>query len=288
MIIENAGLVLEGGGMRGLYTAGVLESFLDIGIEFKYIVGVSAGACNAASYISKQKGRNKIVNTAFVKDWRYLSLRNLFKVKSLFGMDFIFDEIPKKLVPFDYESFLKSHTAFKIGATDCNTGKGVYFDKSEMDDKFSALRASCSLPLASPIVSFRGYELLDGGVSDPIPVYKSIADGNNKNVIILTRNKGYKKEQLKFVGVYKAKYGQYPKLLETIRNRHNNYNAALDFIEKQEEQGNAVVIRPSKLLKADRFEKDPAKLLELYQNGYDDGRDAIEKIRSLIKEDVCG
>ncbi|MCX7708740.1 MAG: patatin family protein, partial [Clostridia bacterium] len=171
--MEKVGLVLEGGGMRGLYTAGVLECFLERGLYFNYVVGVSAGACNAASYISRQKGRNKIVNTRFVKDWRYLSLRNLLLKKSAFGMDFIFDEIPNKLVPFDFETFYKENCDFYVGATDCRTGKAVYFSKDEMKKDFDALRASSSIPLLSPIVHINSMELLDGGVADPIPIRKS-------------------------------------------------------------------------------------------------------------------
>jgi predicted patatin/cPLA2 family phospholipase len=142
------GLVLEGGGMRGVYTAGILEFFLEKALYFPYVIGVSAGACNAISYIAKQKGRNKRVNIEFIRDSRYLSYRNLWKEKSMFGMDFIFDELPNKLVPFDYETFQRTEHTFIVGATDCLTGKPVYFNNHQEDNMNVVLRASSSLPFA--------------------------------------------------------------------------------------------------------------------------------------------
>lgn len=281
--MQNVGLVLEGGGMRGLYTAGALEFFLEQGIEFGYVIGVSAGACNAASYISRQKGRNKVVNTAFLKDWRFAGLRNFIIKGSLFGMDFIFDEIPNKLVPFDYETFYKSPVNFKMVATDCNTGLPVYFDKTDLDRQLTVLRASSSLPLVSPMVDYRGLSLLDGGIADPVPIHRAVSDGCPVNVIVLTRNSGYKKDPVSFpeILLYKAKYRQYPRLVRTIMNKHIIYNQAMDYIWDLEQKGQAVVIRPTRKLAVNRYEKNVGRLLDLHGQGYADAAASFKSIQAL-------
>lgn len=282
VIMESVGLVLEGGGMRGLYTCGVLEYFMDKNLYFNYIIGVSAGACNAASYISKQKGRNEKVNIHFVRDKRYMSFRNMIKERSFFGMNFIFDEIPNKYVKFDFETFKKSTCKFLIGTTDCKTGKPVYLNKEDIDEKFNPLRASASLPLMSPIVKFKGYELLDGGISDSIPILKSMEDGNKKNIIILTRNKDYRKSPLKFSKLVRLKYRKYPKLIDSMLNRYKKYNETLDYIDKIEKEGNVIVIRPLHKLEVGRLERDPDKLYELFKSGYRDAKDSYKKIIQFI------
>ncbi len=280
--MKNVGLVLEGGGMRGLYTCGVLEYFMENDLYFNYVIGVSAGACNAVSYISRQQRRNEKVIIGFVKDWRYMSLRNLILSKSYFGMDFIFDEIPNKHVLFDFETFYKSPGVFLVGATDCRSGQPMYLNKNDLGEQFQALRASASLPMLSPIVSYKGYELLDGGISDSIPIKKSIKDGNTKNIIVLTRNKGYKKRPGKFNALLKLKYRNYPQLIETMLNRYKNYNETLDYIDHLEKEGKAVVIRPSKELEVGRLEKDPQKLHRLLQQGYEDTKRSYERIREFV------
>ena len=281
--MNNIGLVLEGGGMRGLYTCGALEFFMDKDLYFQYIIGVSAGACNAVSYISKQKGRNIKVNTGFLNNWRYMSLRNLLFEKSFFGMDFIFKEIPGKFVPFDYETFQNSPCEFLVGATDCKTGKAVYFNKDDIREGFDVLRASSSLPVISPIVQFKGYELLDGGISDSIPIAKSIEDGNEKNIVILTRNKGYRKNPMKFGKLIKIKYRKYPLLIESMMNRYKKYNETMDCIEELEEKGKVMVIRPFKKLMVDRLERNSNKLHELFNNGYEDAENSYERIQEFMR-----
>lgn len=280
--MNNIGLVLEGGGMRGLYTCGVLEHFMEKELYFKYIIGVSAGACNAASYISRQKGRNIKVNTGFLEDRRYMSFRNLILEKSYFGMDFIFREIPDKLVKFDYEAFHNAQCEFLVCATDCKTGKAVYFNKEDFKDGFDVLRASSSLPLISPIVRYKGHELLDGGVADSIPIAKSIQDGNDRNIVVLTRNKGYRKSPAKFARLMKMKYRKYPQLVEAIMNRYKKYNETLDHIEELEEKGKVIVIRASREIKVDRLERNSARLHELFENGYEDAENSYEKIKAFI------
>lgn len=280
--MNKVGLVLEGGGMRGLYTAGILDFFMEKDLYFPYVIGVSAGACNAASYISKQKERSKRINIDYVKNPRYLSYRNLVKEESIFGMDFLFNEIPNKLEPFDYTTFHSSEQRFIIGTTDCETGNPLYFDKNKCKDILGVLRASSSIPLLSPVVEVEGKKLLDGGVADSIPIKKAIEDGFKRNIIILTRNKEYRKKPYKFKLFVKRSYSKYPKLVDKIFNRYKIYNNTLDYIEELENKYKAFVIRPSKPLKVDRLEKNPQKLKELYKMGYEDAKNLYLKMKEWI------
>lgn len=270
--MKDTALVLEGGGMRGIYTAGVLEYFLENDINFPYVAGVSAGACHAFSYISKQKGRNRRIMIDYINDKRYLSFRNYFKEKSLFGMNFIFDEIPNNLVKFDYETFENDNRDFYIGVTDIVTGESIYYNKKELNDPNLIVRASSSLPLVSPIVEYENKKLLDGAIADPIPIEKALRDGYEKFVVVLTRNLGYKKEKDKSIRLAKRFYKKYPNLIKLMETRHEVYNRQLDLIDELEKQGRAIVIRPSEKLQVDRFTKDKNKLEGLYKLGYLDGK----------------
>lgn len=282
MFVEGTGLVLEGGGMRGVYTAGVLESFLDNGISFPYVIGVSAGACNAASYLSQQKGRNKRVNLEYISDSRYLSLQNYIKKRELFGMDFIFNEIPSRLIPFDFKTFYQNKTEFVIGTTDCTSGEPVYFKKSDYGkDMLTVLKASSSLPFVSQEIFFKGKYLLDGGISDSIPIKKAKSDGFGKNVIVLTRNEGYTKKPSRFGFLVKKKYSQYPGLQRALTRRYQMYNDTINEIIQEEKKGNIMVIRPSSPIKVGRLERNVSRLEELYQQGYEDGLARIEAIMHL-------
>lgn len=279
MVIEDIGLVLEGGGMRGVYTAGVLEYFLEQNLEFPYTIGVSAGASMAASYLSKQKGRNKKVNIGLVADKRYFSLGNYLKKRQLFGMDFLYDEIPNKLVPFHYDRFFANKGELVVGTTDVITGEPVYFKKADYGkDLLTVLKASSSLPFIAPEVTFRNKILLDGGISDSIPVRRAEADGYEKNVVILTRNKGYRKSPSKFQFLVKSKYPEYTGLQNAMKNRYIMYNETLRYIEEEEKNGKLLVIRPEVPLEVGRMERNPQKLEKLYQLGYEDGRNIMDKI----------
>ncbi|MCY6369591.1 patatin-like phospholipase family protein [Clostridium ganghwense] len=278
----NVGLVLEGGGMRGLYTAGILDFFMEKNLYFPYVIGVSAGACNAASYISRQKGRNKRINIDYINNPKYLSYRNLIIERSVFGMEFLFNEIPNKLDPFDFEAFNKSHQRFIIGTTDCETGRPLYFDKNKCKDILKVIRASSSIPLLAPIVELENKKLLDGGVSDSIPVKKAIEDGMKRNIVVLTRNKEYRKKPHKFKMFIKRTYSQYPNLVDTIFNRFKIYNDTLDYIEKLEEEKKIFVIRPSESLNVDRLEKNPEKLRALYDMGYRDAKQLYTRMKEWI------
>lgn len=270
------GLVLEGGGMRGLYTAGVLDYLMDQGIEFDYCIGVSAGACHATSYLSKQRGRSFRINTAYLEDSRYLSIKNFLKTGSMFGMNFIFDEIPNKLDPFDYDTFLKTKCEFYAGVTDVATGKPAYFGIEAMDHDATVLRASSAIPVFSPMVEFRGRKFLDGGTSDPIPVKKALADGCEKLVIVLTQHRDYVKSPEKFRGIYKNLYARYPEMVATLDRRYQVYNESRQLAFQLEKEGKAIVIVPDKPVGLDRFEKDIRKLRALYEKGYAQAKAAVQ------------
>lgn len=282
MLVDGTGLVLEGGGMRGVYTAGVLESFLENGVTFPYVIGVSAGACNAASYLSQQKGRNKRVNLEYISDPRYLSWQNYMRNKELFGMEFIFHEIPSKLIPYDFEAFYQNKAEFVIGTTDCISGDPVYYKKSDYgQEMLTVLKASSSLPFVSQEIFFKDRYLLDGGISDSIPLKKAKSDGYGKNVVVLTRNEGYKKKPSRFSFMVKKKYPHYPGLQRALVNRYKMYNDTINDMIEEEKKGNVIIIRPSNPIKVGRLERNATRLEELYQQGYEDGLASIESILQI-------
>ncbi len=275
-------LVLEGGGMRGFYSAGVFEAFMDAGIMFPYVIGVSAGAANALSYISGQPKRNRQVVEFYANDKRYVGKRNLLLHRSLFNMEFVFHTVPKNHIYMDWEMFKKQNIRFLTGAMDCMTGKTVWFEKHHIKPSLETIIASCSMPMVSKIVRYKGFELLDGGVSDPIPIEKSIADGNKFHVIVLTRNKGYSKTAFKHTKLLKLLYPKYPKMVESVLNRHKVYKRQLKLAEQLEIEGKAIIIRPQNKLQVERTAKDIKKLLELYDEGHEEGKNVIHKILKNI------
>lgn len=271
------GIVLEGGGMRGIYTAGVLQSFLDMHFLADEVVGVSAGASIGISYVAMQSGRGLRTTVDYAGDKRYLSFANYRKTKSFFGMDFIFGDLPDRLDPFDYEAFQKSPCDFYAGATDIRSGETVYFGKEHIVSPNLVLRASCSLPMFSPIVAYQGGEYLDGGLHAPIPLEKALADGCDKLIAVLTRQHGYRKEPQKAHALYARKYRAYPNLVRVLDQRHRIYNAALDTLARMERDGTAIVVAPQQPLPLDRFETKRDRLLQAYRLGAADGQDALAK-----------
>lgn len=276
------GLVLEGGGMRGLFTAGVLDGLAEGGFSFDYLIGVSAGACNGVSFVSGQQGRNKRINLTYAVDKRYVSISNFLKTKSMFGMDFIFREIPDVLDPFDYDAFAASSTEFVTGVTDAKTGQPYYFDKSAIDHDSTVLRASSSIPVFSPPVEFQGGVYLDGGTTDPIPVEKALADGCDRLLVVLTRERGFRKEPEQFRGIYRRVLKQYPAMIEALDRRHTVYNQMLERLTELEQDGAAMVIAPPEKLTLSRFEKDPVKLEALYTLGYRELAAQAETVRRFF------
>lgn len=284
----NSGLVLEGGGMRGVYTAGVLDYFLEKELYFPYVIGVSAGACHGSSYVARQHGRNRQVTIDYVGHRDYISYRNLLVKKELFGMDFIFDKLPKELVPFDFDTFNSSTDRFLIGTTDCITGEPVYFDKSDYpEENLKLIRASSTLPFMAPAIEFDGRILMDGGIADPIPIRKTLSDGIEKPVLVLTKPKGYRKKKSSFGWLPRYAFKQYPGLTRALDTRYQLYNDTLDYIEELEAKKEVLVIRPSQVMKVGRTERNPVKLTQLFELGYEDAKSAFEEMAAWLNPDLA-
>ncbi|PRO66879.1 patatin-like phospholipase family protein [Alkalicoccus urumqiensis] len=280
-------LILEGGGMRGVFTSGVLEYFLENDIQFPAVYGVSAGACNAASYISMQSGRNRAVTIDYTDHPEYISIRRLLRHGELFNMDLIFDRIPNEEQPFHYERFFASSTKFFIGTTDCETAEPVFYEKQEVqDDLNTILRASSSLPLAAPVVPFQGRYLLDGGLSEPIPFQRALKDGSGPLVIVMTQPEGYSKQPPgRSFWYMRRRLKQFPELVHLMETRWKLYNDAMRSVLQLEQQGRAVVIRPESSRVVSRVERNKTKLETLYAHGFEkaaEKREEIEQLTDLI------
>jgi predicted patatin/cPLA2 family phospholipase len=267
--MTNSCIVLEGGGLRGAFTSGVLEYFLEKEINFDRVVGVSAGACVGASYLSKQYGRNRKVNVEYPSDKRYMGFRHLFTTGSYFNMKFVFGELPGKLVPFDEQAFFKNPAEFDVITTSLNSGNSVIFSKKEIAnigiDK--ALIASSSIPLLSQPVNIGGQLFFDGGVSDSIPVKYALSK-HEKAVVVLTRPRGYRKRKIKNNLLFKLVFKKKPEFLETLLKRNVEYNKTLDFCDQMEREGKLFIIAPSSEFSIGRTEKSFEKRMDLYNHGY--------------------
>ena len=268
-IDSNTALVLEGGGLRGVFTCGVLDYFMDNGIRFPFTVGVSAGACNGLSYMSGQRGRAKASNIDLMEKYHYVGLRYLLTQKCIMDFKLLFEEFPEKIIPYDYDRYFSNPDRFVMVTTNCLTGKAEYLEeKSSSARVMDIVRASSSLPFVSPITYVDGVPMLDGGIVDSIPVEYAMSQGYEKLVVVLTRNKGYRKPDSK-MPLAKIAYRKYPNLQNALRNRNAVYNKTMDLIEKLEDEGKITVIRPTRPIEVSRMEKDTAKLAALYQEGYD-------------------
>lgn len=282
--MNKIGLILEGGGMRGIYTAGVLDFFIEKNIEVDITIGVSAGSCHASSYLSKQYKRAYNATVDYINDKRYLSFSNLIKTGSIFGMDFMFNKIPNELNIYDYDTFAKSKSKFVVVATNCETGSPEYFELKDLKKEIIYMQASCSIPMFANIVEIDDFKLVDGGVSDSIPIEYSLNQGYKKNIVVLTRDITYKKNKQKFLPIVNKKYKKYPNLVKAIENRHLNYNKSLNLVNKLEKDGNVLVIRPKKPVNVSQIEKNAKKLTALYEEGYDDAKELYDKILDFIKK----
>ncbi len=261
---KKTALILEGGGFRGMFTAGILEAFLNNQVVFDSVYGVSAGASYGASYVSKQSGRNLKVNQ-FIGDKRYCGIRNLLQTGSYFSWDFIYEEIAQKILPYNYES-LKYSCDFFAGASNCNTGKAEFFKLNGLDKKDinTLLIASGSLPLLAPIVDYKGEKYLDGGLADSIPFEYALSHGSDRVVVILTRPKGFVKSELKLRRLLKLSYKKYPKVYEMLKKRAKRYNESLTKLKELERDRKAFVIYPQQKLAVNRIEKNPQKTHKIY------------------------
>ena len=273
------GLVLEGGAMRGVFTAGVLDVFLENGIAPDLCFGVSAGACLACSFLCKQKGRGFAVMTDYLGNKDYCSVSSLIRTGDLFGAEFLYHTIPEQLYPIDNEAFLQGKTDFFVVVTNCETGKAEYLPINDMFRDVDAVRASSSLPLLARTVFLNGKPYLDGGVSDPIPVQKALEMGCDKLIVVLTRHRSFRKTPEKSAPLVKLKYRNYPNLVRNMKIRHRVYNDTLDRISDLEKGGKIFVIAPEKPLKISRAEKD----MNLLNDGYRQGKDlALRRMPNLL------
>lgn len=281
-----AGLILEGGGMKGIYTSGVLDFFLDKGIEFSGCYGVSAGACSMCSYLSKQRKRAYHVNVDYLEQKAYCSMKSLLKTGDLFGADMCYGLIPDYLNPYDHDTFNKYQGKAYAVVANIKTGQAEYMPLEDMRTDIVAVRASSSMPLVSRNVKIGGELYLDGGIADSIPIRRSMKDGNKKNVIIMTKEEGYVRQPISAaeLALIKARYIRYPKVYELMRERHITYNSTVQYIEEMQEQGNVFVIRPKQQSDVGRVEKDRAKLDALYEEGYRDGENCYDALMEYLKE----
>lgn len=277
------GLVLEGGAMRGLFTAGVLDILMENNIQVDGVVGVSAGAVFGCNYISKQIGRTIRYNMKYSKDKRYCSVQSLIKTGDLYGAEFCYHTLPETLDIFDVETFKKSDVEFYVVATDVKTGQAVYHKCTDAGYKdLEWMRASASMPLVSNVVEIDGNGYLDGGVAESIPIKCAEEMGFEKNLIILTQPKGFVKKKSKLFPLIKIALRKYPKLVDTMSNRHNNYNDTIKYIEDLEQKGDVMVIRPPYALSISRTEKDPEKLKEVYEIGRKIATEKLEEIKKYL------
>lgn len=280
--MDKYGLILEGGGMRGIYTAGVLDFFIENNIEINSCYGVSAGTVNACNYISKQKGRTYELDTGYLDNRDYASVYNLITTGNYFGTEMCYHKVPLELNPFDFETYNKFDGDFYAVVTNCETGKPEYMKIKDMKKDIDIIRASCSLPLMAQMVKIGEYNYLDGGISDSIPVRQSVKDGNNKNVVILTRDTDYRKKANELLPIIKLKYKKYPNLVKAIEQRHISYNRTLEYIENQRKAGNIFVIRPEEPVKIGRLEKSKEKLDELYRIGIKDAKRNYNELKEFL------
>lgn len=276
------GLVLEGGGVRGIYTAGVLDVFMEAGLTFDGVMGVSAGAIHACSYLSGQKGRSIRYYSKYVGDPRFMSLRSWVKTGDIVGADFCYRELPDVLDVYDHEAFLANPTPYWVVCTDVETGKPAYIRLTDMRRQIDYLRASASLPYFSRIVELEGRGYLDGGCADSIPLEAMNGMGYGRNVVVLTRDAAYRKKP-EMTALARAIYRRYPAFVRTLEGRHGMYNAQLAEVEKQAKEGSAFLIRPSAPLEIGRLERDPAKVQRVYDQGCADARSALKSLKDWME-----
>lgn len=264
-------IVLEGGATRGVFTSGVLDYLMEEDLYFSHVIGVSAGSCNGVDYVSRQIGRTKKCMIPEKKEYSYYSgVRSAIKEKSILDMDMVFDTFPKKIYPFDFETYFQSDMVCEIVTTNCETGKAEYMtEQSDPDRLMKLCRASSSMPLLSPIVNIDGVPYLDGGLADSVPIRRALQSGNEKIVLVLTRNPGYRKKPISkgTAKLYRRAYKKYPNLVHAAIYRNHVYNKTMELVERLEEEEKIFVIRPL-VPTVSRLERDETALTAFYQHGY--------------------
>jgi predicted patatin/cPLA2 family phospholipase len=265
---SRSGLVLEGGGMRGVFTCGVLDNFMDRGIEFPYAIGVSAGACNGLSYMSRQRGRARFSNIDLLEKYRYIGFRHLLTKRNIMDFDLLFNKFPTEIIPYDYEAYAARRAIYEMVTTDCTTGEACYFREQQSPQRIiDIVKASSSLPFVTPISYVDGRPMLDGGISDSVPVRRAMELGYDNLCVVLTRNSGYRKKQARS-WIPPFVYHKYPALREAIATRNGRYNDDMELVESLESERRITIIRPEHPIEVGRMERDTAKLVKLYDEGY--------------------
>ena len=267
-ITQHTGLVLEGGGMRGVFTAGVLDAFMKNEVYFPYVVAVSAGALHGLSYMSRQPRRARWASIDMLKKYGYISLRSLVQNGSIFDPNILYDRFPEEIIPFDYKTYEENPATFEMVTTNCKTGRAMYLSERYNHQRMTQIaKASSSLPFVSQITEVDGIPMLDGGIVDSIPIVRSMDTGHHENVVVLTRNRGYRSKEPD-VKTPKFLYKGYPRLRVALSRRTEEYNHQLDLIERMEDWGEIVVIRPERPLEVGRITQDVVKLEHLYEEGF--------------------
>ena len=266
---KHTALVLEGGGMRGVFTSGVLDWMIDHNITFPYLVGVSAGSSNALSYASHQRGRGKYIFADLQVERHYLGVRNIWRHHSIMDMDLLYRELPEKIWPYDYEAYRANPMRVESVTTDCLTGEAVYLEEKEDPARIiDIVRASSSLPFVCPIAYVDGHPMLDGGIANSIPLQRALDQGYEHIIVVLTRHKGYRKEE-KDTKIPPFIYARYPRLREAICTRAARYNKQVELVEQLEREGRITVIRPDHPVEVARIETDLDKMNRLYEHGFE-------------------
>ncbi len=277
------GLILEGGAMRGMFTSGVLDVLMENGIEFDGAIGVSAGATFGCNIKSRQPGRAIRYNKRFSHDWRYCSLRSLLTTGDLYGADFCYNVLPHQLDIFDLDTYRRNPMEFWVVASDCVTGKPIYKRLDTCDDRdLTWMRASASMPLASRIVEIDGYHLLDGGITDSIPLAYFESIGYNRNIVVLTQPENYRKKPNRLIWLMRLTLRRYPMIISALRNRHIEYNRTTEAIRQRAAQGDVLVICPETPLNISRTSKNPDEMQRVYDEGRRVATAQINEIRSFL------
>lgn len=282
--MDKIGLVLEGGGMRGAYTAGALSWLIDNHVEFDYGVGISAGAINLCSYLLKDKQFLHDITVKYMSDKKNVGLIPLLKEHRYVGYDYMFDDLLIDQVKYDTSLITEKKMNMEFGIYDLNQSKTIFFNASDLDPGLRMLKASCTLPIAGKIVDYKGHRFLDGGISIMIPIDRSIEQGCNKNIVIITKPDGYvRKAASQLMQKMMAfNYPKYPKMVYDYIHRHESYNKQMDLILKQVEENKCILVRPSKTIPVKRFSGDPENLKSLYELGYKDMEARKEEILKFI------
>ena len=282
--MNKSALVLEGGGMRGAYTAGVLDYLMEKGVSFDSIYGVSAGALTGANFKAGQVGRGLRTFAAYLHDERYAGPQHLLKTGDWFNIDFSYNKIPNELDPADYDTFNASPVNFYSVVSNVETGKAEYIRITDLKQQMDLVRASATLPLLSNIVEIDGKKYLDGGSCDSIPLKKSMADGHSKNLVVLTQHRGFTKKPSANRYACRLMYKKYPNYVKAMDNRHNMYNRQLKLVYEMEKQGKAFVIQPTAKVEVSRLEKNPARLVELYHQGKMDAASCYQRLVEYLNK----